>query len=167
MINQTILAANSSSLLRASRLNGGWQVSRPLTGMRINCLVNDPLNPGTVYIGTQQEGVLVSSDSGSTWRYIGMQGIPVKSLAVSPHEPGLIYAGCKPVSLYRTLDGGDSWLELPGLRKARRWWWFSPAEPPDLNPYVMALTISPDDPDVILAGIEAGGVLRSEDGGLT
>ena len=31
----------------------------------------------------------------------------------------------------------------------------------------MALTISPAEPDVILAGIELGGVLRSEDGGHT
>jgi hypothetical protein len=31
----------------------------------------------------------------------------------------------------------------------------------------MALTISPADPDVMMAGIELGGVLRSEDGGLT
>jgi hypothetical protein len=96
---------------------------------------------------------------------MGLAGIPVKSLAISPTDPRIIYAGCKPVSLYVSRDDGASWNEMKALRRARQWWWFSPAEPLDWRPYVMALTVSPANPDVIMAGIELGGVLRSEDGG--
>jgi hypothetical protein len=46
----------------------------------------------------------------------------------------------------------------------KRWWWFTPAEMPP-SAYVMDIVLSPTDPDVIVAGIELGGVLRSGDGG--
>ncbi len=158
------LAATDNRLTRAENGDGEWQVATVLQGRRVNCLSNDPHNSQRVYAGTQN-GVLVSADSGLSWKAAGLEGIPVKSLAVSPHEPGVVYAGCKPVSLYVTGDGGQSWVEHQGLRQAKKWWWFSPAEPPDWRAYVMALTISPSDPNVIMAGIELGGVLRSDDGG--
>jgi hypothetical protein len=164
-LNKTMLAINGNGLTRAARQSSGWQLSSCLLGMRVNCLVSDPHQPGVVYAGTQNGGVLRSGDAGKTWESIGMEGIPVKSLAVSPHQRGVIYAGCKPAALYFSENGGKSWQELEGLRQARRWWWFSPADPPGLDPYVIALTVSPEEEGVIMAGIEAGGVLRSEDGG--
>jgi hypothetical protein len=133
--------------------------------MQIYCLAADPHKSGQVYAGTRDHGIQVSEDSGKNWRGLGLEGIPIKSLAVSPHQPGVIYAGSKPVSLFVSRDFGANWDELPSLRAAKKWWWFSPADPPDWRPYVQALTISPSDPDVILAGIELGAVLRSEDGG--
>jgi photosystem II stability/assembly factor-like uncharacterized protein len=48
----------------------------------------------------------------------------------------------------------------------RRWFWRQPAEKPH-TPYVSALAVSPSDPAVILAGIEAATVLRSPDAGRT
>jgi photosystem II stability/assembly factor-like uncharacterized protein len=167
MDNRIFVAATGKRLARAEIIEDSWQVHESLEGMQINCLVSDPLQPQRMYAGTQRDGILVSDDSGKTWEGLGMEGIPVKSLAVDPHHPGRIFAGCKPVSLYVSQNGGETWEECEELRRARRWWWFSPAEPPDWSPYVMALTISPTSPDVILAGIELGGVLRSEDGGQT
>jgi len=165
--NKVFIAATGKKLARAEFVGGVWKVKNFLEGMRVNCLISDPLQPQKLYAGTQRNGILVSGDAGKTWEAIGLEDIPVKSLAVSLHHPGRIYAGCKPVSLYVSPDGGETWEEYKSLRRARRWWWFSPAEPPDWRPYVMALTISPTNPDVIMAGIELGGVLRSEDGGRT
>ncbi len=48
----------------------------------------------------------------------------------------------------------------------RRFFWFSPAELP-FTAYVQAIAISPTDPDVLVAGIELGAVVRSCDGGQT
>jgi photosystem II stability/assembly factor-like uncharacterized protein len=165
--NKVFIAATEKILSRAEFVDGAWKVEKFLEGMRVNCLVSDPVQPQKVFAGTQNDGILVSGDSGKTWENLGMAGIPVKSLAIDPHHTGRIYAGCKPVSLYVSQNGGETWEEYEALRRARRWWWFSPTEPPDWSPYVMALTISPTDPDVIMAGIELGGVLRSEDGGRT
>jgi len=165
--NQIFLAANGKTITRAEWLDNTWQVQNTLEGMKVNTLLSDPIKPEKVYAGTQRDGILVSNDTGKSWQQIGMKNIPVKSLAISPRDPEVIYAGCKPVSLFVSQNGGESWEEYEGLRKARRWWWFSPAEPPDWRPYVIALTISPANPNVIMAGIELGGVLRSNDGGRT
>jgi hypothetical protein len=111
--------------------------------------------------------VLRSDDRGKSWRPAGMSGQIVKSLAVSPHEPGQVYAGTKPAYMFLSRDSGTTWTELEGFRRIPfRWWWFSPAEKPG-TAYVQAITISPADPNVILAGIEFGAVVRSTDGGQT
>jgi hypothetical protein len=164
---KTFLAATGSSLARAENVAGQWQVTYTLTDVRINCLAQDPFQPQRLYAGTQANGILVSNDSGHNWDSLGLVDHPVKSLALSHHHPGTLFAGCKPVSIFVTRDDGGSWHELENLRRARCWWWFSPAEPPDWRPYVQALAISPDNPQVLLAGIELGGVLRSADGGKT
>jgi hypothetical protein len=160
------LATSDSTLRIAEYVNEEWQIKTVLQGVNVNCL-HKPNYSNLIYAGTQQEGILVSNDRGDTWENIGLEKIPVKSIAIHNQEPKTIYAGCKPVSLFVSKDGGDTWEELEGMRNARKWWWFSPAEPPDWQPYVQALTISPADPNIILAGIEFGGVLRSEDGGIT
>lgn len=165
--DKIFIAASGASLSRAEHLNGAWKVTNPLQGKRFNCLASDPLKPQRLFAGMQGDGVLVSEDAGNNWASSGLQESKVKSLAVSPHTPGTVFAGCNPISLYVSRDGGETWNELEGMRRARKWWWFSPAEPPSWTPYVIALTISPNDPKVIMAGIELGGVLRSEDGGLT
>jgi hypothetical protein len=167
MKNKIFLATSGHDLARAEFLDGQWYVERYMPGVQINCLVADPHKPSRVYAGTQKQGIQVSVDSGKSWQGFGLEEIPVKSLALSPHQPGLIYAGAKPVSLYISQDAAQNWDELPGLRRSKKWWWFSPAEPPDWRAYVMALTVSPTNPNVIMAGIELGGVLRSEDGGQT
>jgi hypothetical protein len=56
-------------------------------------------------------------------------------------------------------------MELVSFRRMRRWFWFTPAEAGD--PYVQAIALSPTDANVIVAGIEFGAVLRSEDAGST
>ncbi len=167
MNKKIFLAATGQDLARAEITEDQWQLHRNLPGMWINCLVADPHKPGRVYAGTQKHGIKISEDSGISWRDLGLEDVTVKSLAVSIHQPGLIYAGGKPASLYVSQDSGQTWKELPGLRQSKKWWWFSPAEPPEWDAYVIALTLSPKDPQVIMAGIELGGVLRSEDGGRT
>ena len=162
-----ILASTGRSLARAEKMNGTWSVTHSLEGIKINCLVKHPEDNQKFYLGTQQDGVFFSNDSGITWQKKGMAGIPVKSLAIDPNDPQVLYAGCKPVSLYQSTDGGEIWHELGAMRKTRRWWWFSPADPPGITPYVNAVAVSPDDPNVLLAGIELGALLRSEDKGLT
>jgi photosystem II stability/assembly factor-like uncharacterized protein len=42
--------------------------------------------------------------------------------------------------------------------------WLSPAEKPFIG-YVQAIALSPTNPNVIVVGIEAGAVVRSQDGG--
>ena len=167
MKSTIILATNGKGLSRAERQSQQWSVEYLLEKLDVRCLAADPNNPQRVYAGTQGDGLLCSEDSGRTWRPCGLEGQIVKAIAVSPHQPGTIYAGVKPASLYISRDGGRSWEQSAGFQRIPwRWWWFSPAEKPG-QAYVQALAISPTDPNVILAGIEFGAVVRSQDGGLT
>jgi photosystem II stability/assembly factor-like uncharacterized protein len=168
MAGNVFLATNGNGIARAGCTGSGhWEVQSLLQGQGVRCLAANPQNSGMIYAGTQGNGVLRSKDGGRTWQPAGLGGKIVKSLAVSPHDPGTIYAGTKPAAIYLSIDGGSSWQELPGFRRIPwRWWWFSPAERPP-QAYVQAIAISPSDPDVVLAGIEFGAVVRSEDGGRT
>ena len=104
---------------------------------------------------------------GETWKEVGSIGKEVRSLAVSISDPLTLYAGTKPPDVFASEDGGKNWVELVQFRKIPwRWLWRSPAEPP-FSAYVQAIAVSPVNSEVILAGIEAGAVVRSEDGGLT
>lgn len=168
MTSRRLLALAQGGVARAQQeTQGHWTVEKALAGQDVRCLEVDPLNPERVYAGAQGQGVFCSEDGGRTWQPLGLEGVIVKSLAASPHQPGVIYAGTKgPACIYRTSDGGKHWEELEGFRRVRAWWWLSPAEPP-FSAYVLALAISPADPGVVLAGIEAGAVVRSADGGRT
>ena len=165
---RVFLAIADRRVVRAERADEDcWQVETVLDGPSPVTLTADPNHPDVVYAGTQGNGVYRSDDAGRSWVSFGLSGQIVKSIAVSPHTPDVIYAGVKPAAVYKSSDGGRHWAELDGFRRiSNRWWWFSPAEPP-FRAYVNALSVSPTEPDVVLAGIELGAVVRSEDGGRT
>src|SRR3990172_8380302 len=134
---KTFLATTGSGLARATLVNGNWSVESPLVDQGVRCLAADPHNPNVVYAGTQGSGVLRSSDGGKTWGLAGLAGRVVKPLALSRADPGAGYAGTRPPMVFLSRDGGANWQELESFRRIRsRWWWRSPAEPPDLTAYV-------------------------------
>lgn len=145
--------------------DGNWSVESLLDGQQINCLMTYPHRAGVVYAGTQGSGLLRSDDRGKTWQTTGLDGQVVKSIAFCRAEPGVMYVGTKPPSIFVSHDNAASWTELESFRQMRCRHWFTPAEPGD--PYVMGLSVSPTDPNNIVAGIEYGALLRSTDGGKT
>lgn len=148
--------------------NGAWQTDLIFPELDVRCLAVGPTGGTTVWAGTQGEGVWASHDRGLTWRPSGLEGKVVKAISVSPHDPNMVLAGTKPALVYASNDSGQSWRELDGFRKIPwRRLWFSPAEPPFFTAYVHAISVSPQDPDVILVGMEYGAVVRSPDGGRT
>ncbi len=165
--DDVVLLATSQRGVEAARRGqeGAWSCDATLTGVRASCLAVHQGVPGLVYAGTRDRGVWRSEDRGASWRPAGLTGCDVTALAVSRADPSLVYAGCKPASVFVSRDGGGGWHELQAFERARRWYWISPAEPPDLRAYVMGLAASPTDPEVVVAGIEAGAVVRSSDGG--
>lgn len=168
MNSNIFLATTGRGIARAFQNGSGdWTIDYPRQGIEVNCLAGDPSDNKVIYAGTQKAGLLRSEDAGATWHPAGLTDQTVKALAVSPHDPQVIYAGTKPAYIFITRDGGESWHELTGFRRIPgRWWWFSPAEKP-FQAYVQSIAISPADPDVLLAGIEFGGLFRSQDGGET
>lgn len=163
-----IASQAGNGIARAVRSAGdAWDVEFLHSELDVRSLALVQSEKNLLFAGTQGAGVFRSNDLGSNWEQIGLDGKIVKSIAVSPHDHQIIYAGTKPAQIFKTLDGGVTWNELSSFRKIRgRWWWFSPAEAP-MQAYVQAITISPGDPANILAGIELGAVVRSNDAGRT
>lgn len=168
MENKHILVTSETGIGRANcDGQGQWQVQSFLEGQDVRCLAADPLDPAVIYAGTQGSGLLRSQDRGQSWQPAGLDGQVVKSIAASPHRPGLLYAGTRPAYMHISHDYGATWNELAGFRDIpNRRFWFSPAERP-WQAYVQAITLSPSDPDLLLAGIEFGATVRSVDGGRT
>jgi photosystem II stability/assembly factor-like uncharacterized protein len=75
----------------------------------------------------------------------------------SPHDPDLILAGTRPPGIFRSTDGAKSWERVNAP--------LPETCPAVMKPRVTQITFDPDDPDLVLAGLEIGGVWRSTDQG--
>ena len=150
--------------MRISGAPGVPVAATVLDAVDVRCLAVDPADPRRLYAGMQRNGIWRSQNGGINWEPAGLDGITVKALATSAAAPGAVWAGTKPPRLFRSGDAGGRWQELPAFAGMRRAWWVQPAETPH-TPYVSTLAVSPSDPEVIVAGIEAFKLLRSVDGG--
>ncbi|NIN65915.1 MAG: hypothetical protein GTO63_14730, partial [Anaerolineae bacterium] len=137
MPQKIFLASYDYGLSRAEYKPGRtWKVEHLVKDLQVSCLAADPSDPQVAYAGSRNRGIWLSSDCGRTWTASGLDNQIVKSLAVSPHDPNTIYAGTKPALMFKSTDGGRTWRELENFRRIPgRWWWLSPAEPPDIRPY--------------------------------
>ncbi len=170
---RTLFAATGNDVVRiSSDSSGTWSPKSVLTGKGVQCLAMDPNDHHLMYAGTFDNGLFRSDDGGLHWRAAG-DGIPherILSVAVSPSDRsngmGAVYAGTEPSSLYRSRDGGQTWQDLPTLRDipSSPTWSFPPRP---WTSHVRWIAPHWQDPAILFAGIELGGVMRSTDGGET
>lgn len=108
---------------------------------------------------------------GRTWTPAG-RGVAranVTAVAVGQGQPGrvgIVYAGTEPSALFRSSDGGETWEELHNLATlpSASTWSFPPR--PETH-HVRWIAVDPHDARSIYAAIEAGALVRSQDGGET
>ena len=95
-------------------------------GMCLHTIIQDPRNPGRLFIAISAAGAFRSDDAGQTWRPINRglrsQHIPdqdaevghcVHRIAMHPSRPGVLFMQ-KHWDVMRSDDGGDSWREVSG-----------------------------------------------------
>jgi photosystem II stability/assembly factor-like uncharacterized protein len=94
----------------------------------------------------------------------GPPGADLFSLAVGPD--GAVWAGTEPSALFVSRDGGESWEERTALQEipSKPRWSFPPRP---WTSHVRWIAPSPHDPELLLVGIELGGVMRTTDAGAT
>ncbi len=157
--------ATGDGLVRVEPEGDSWHARRVLALGGVRCLALDPQHPDIVYAGSEENGVWKSDDGGHTWWDADLPEPAALSLAVSPAD-GAVYAGCEPSKIFRSADGGESWHELKALRSipSAPTWRFPPKP---WTSHVRWIAPNPHDASLLLAGIELGGVMRSEDGGQT
>jgi photosystem II stability/assembly factor-like uncharacterized protein len=116
-------------------------------------------------------GASRSSDGGATWQPVaGLAGLPVTAMAAGARTTGsplpALFAGVDPAEVLVSNDGGQTWSAGQSLREMPGYERWSYPLPPH-TPHVMAIRPHPFEPQVVFAGIEVGGIVRSDDGGLT
>lgn len=151
--------------------NGTWRGEVHLQGQKVRCVAMASSLKERVYCGTFGNGVYRSDNAGANWRPCkGFLNQNVTALATADSadagRPPLLYAGTEPSAIYQSTDGGDTWHPLPGLLSltSAREWSFPPR--PETH-HVRQLLSDPCFPRLLHVAIEAGALLRSEDGGET
>jgi photosystem II stability/assembly factor-like uncharacterized protein len=160
-----LLAATGDAIARLDEDDRGWRVELALEGTAAHSVCVDPRDPETALAGCRGAGAHVSEDGGRSWRDAGLPAPDVFSVAISAAD-GAFYAGCEPSMLFRSDDRGRTWRELSALREipSAPTWSFPPRP---WTSHVRWIAPSPHDAGLLLAGIELGGLMRSEDGGET
>jgi photosystem II stability/assembly factor-like uncharacterized protein len=155
-----ILAATNNGLYRSSDPALGWEKMPFGAGLdaRTLSVSTSAQNPQTIYVGTSTSGVLVSRDSGQTWREVDgiPKGVPVNIIEQDPERSAYVYVGTSH-TLFVSHDGGEKWTRRGGNL-----------------PYgsFTSILINPKNTDEIFVGsayerAEGNGVFHSMDAGQT
>jgi hypothetical protein len=168
-----LFAATGDAVARVElRDNDRLEVALALEGSGAQCVAADPLEPRRAYVGTYDNGVMLTEDGGETWRRAGagVGQARVLSIACAPARAtggrSAVYAGTEPSNLYRSEDGGATWETFPTLPElpSAPTWSFPPRP---WTHHVRWIAPHDRDPELLFVGIELGGVMRSTDGGAT
>jgi photosystem II stability/assembly factor-like uncharacterized protein len=154
-----LVVATGEALVRVAGGDGEVLLERP----GLHAVAADPSRPERIAAGCRGAGVWESDDGGSTWRDAALPAQDVFSVAFGPD--GALYAGCEPSALYVRREEAP-WRELAALRElpSAPTWSFPPRP---WTSHVRWIAPSPHDAEVVLVGIELGGLMRTEDGGET
>src|SRR5438105_2984184 len=121
----------------------------------IGCVVLDPKNPLTVWVGTGENnsqrsvsygnGVYRSDDGGKSWKNVGLKSSEhIGRIAIDPKDSNIVYVAAQgPLwgaggdrGLYKTTDGGKTWKKVLNISD---------------NTGVTDVVLDPRNPDILLA----------------
>lgn len=172
MLKRKFLFSSENSLYFIQYSEGSWQITKRDFPYEVRTMASDFSQEGRLYAGTFEHGLWISEDFGKEWTKVeeGINFSRVLSVAVSEIEKykdyHVVWVGTEPSRLYRSEDGGKTWQERRGLLAlpSKSSWQFPP------RPYTHHVkAIQPDihNEERLFVGIELGGVMKSEDRGIT
>jgi len=156
-------AATGDGVVRIDGVGTEWTATRVLDAAGAQCVAADPADEDVAYAGLRDGGVQRTRDGGSVWEDCKLPEPGVFSLAVSAAD-GAVYAGTEPSRVFTSDDRGATWDALDALLDlpSRPGWRFPPRP---WTSHVRWIAPSPHDADLLLVGIELGGLMRSTDRG--
>jgi photosystem II stability/assembly factor-like uncharacterized protein len=124
-------------------------------------------NPRRAYLAAYESGVYRTDDGGVTWQHLASYPSDyAHSVLVHPEDHQRVYVGSEPATIFSSRDGGETWKEDTGFRavpESSQWSFHSETR----DSHVRDLRMAPQDPAILYAGIEVGGMVRSRDEGQT
>jgi photosystem II stability/assembly factor-like uncharacterized protein len=135
-----------------------WGTSGMYSETRVWALASHPERPDQILAGTDS-GIFRLDIASGKWTHLPseMDSLCVWSVARSPHDPDLVLAGTRPPAIFRSTDGARTWERVKAP--------LPETCPAVFKPRVTRILFDPDDPDLVFAGLEIGGIWRSTDGG--
>ena len=142
--------AGGNGLHRSTDGGNSWRILTSWKTMEVLSVVPHPVDSATIYIATPW-GVHKTVDDGESWveKMNGMRRWYVEDLLMDVRDPETLYAGSED-DLYRTTNGGELWKPM-GVGG-------SP---------ILAVMQHPVHHDLLLTGVEDGGVRFTTDGGMS
>lgn len=151
------------------RLDGDRAIPLGLEGERIWAIhAWHDAGPLTILAGSYGNGIYRSTDGGESWSAAndGLTATALRTIQSDPGGNGAIICGCEPGRGFRSTDGGQTWTEMAGINDLSTvddWYLpYSPRAGALRNFYS-----PPGQPQRLLASIEVGGLLNSNDSGNT
>ncbi len=156
---RTFFAGGLGGLWRTTDEGATWTpVFEKYNVTSIGAITVAPSNPKIVYVGTGEpnirndiafgNGVYRSSDGGSTWTHLGLDGTSqIAQIAVDPHNAEVAYVaavgdpfrdGNPERGIYKTVDGGKHWTRILH---------------PDDATGASSVVIDPANPRIVFAGL--------------
>ena len=126
-----------------------------------------PVDSKRAWLAAYEAGVYRTDDGGATWTRV--ESYPsdyAHSVLADPSKADAVYVGSEPAALFRSEDAGASWEECRSFQdvpESANWGFHAPTR----DSHIRDMVVSPVDSNLLYAGIEVGGVVRSSDGGAT
>jgi len=158
--DRTLYVGTDHALYRARPgEDGRWRAEGvALAGLGgVRGLVIDPDDPRRWWACTGGSGVLATRDEGIAWRESNLGVTCTAGWCLARHpRTGELWYGAEPACLFRSADAGETWRACGGFE--------APAGRPE-DARVRHVTV--DAGGLVLASVEGGWLLRSDDGGAT
>jgi BNR/Asp-box repeat len=151
------------------QLHGGDLKPIGLADQRISAIHawQSPDGAATILAGSYGNGLFRSEDGGGHWTPSneGLTASAFRTIIPDPFDTGAILCGTEPARIFRSYDGGRSWRELDGIRTLSGYEdWYLPYSP---RAGAVRNIYAPPGGSRLLASVEVGGLLDSQDGGAT
>ena len=156
-----LYAAHRTDVWRVDPQRGEARAAPAFRDRSVECLA---VGPETVYVGTFDSGLWRSRGEG--FERVPLAADCVMAVAVSPHDPETVWAGTEPSRVHCSRDGGETWDVCDGLTdlpSATEW-----AFPPRPHTHhVRWIEPDPAQRERLYVAVEAGALVRTDDGGTT
>ncbi|MEM7028248.1 MAG: YCF48-related protein [Chloroflexota bacterium] len=165
MIEKTILhIGTENGLWSFSPIDNEWQqTASGLPGKKIIAINCHQDAPNILIAAVQGYGVFKTEDNGEHWRQV--HSANAHCLLQDQKQPQRLWLGVEPAGVHRSVDGGQTWTDLTEtirqVPSALDWFY---SEPP-FQARLSTLRQHPSQENTILAGVDTGGIIRSDNAG--